>query len=107
MLVFPDGVTLVNRARIAGFAMALGLPSMFGWREYCDAGGLMSYGANQRATHVRLADYASRLLRGAKPADLPIEQASKFELVINGRTAKAIGFTVSPTLLARADEVIE
>jgi len=107
MLVFPDGVTLVNRAKIAGFAMALGLPSMFGWREYCDAGGLMSYGANQRATHVRLADYASRLLRGVKPADLPIEQASKFELVINGRTAKAIGFPVSPTLLARADEVIE
>ena len=80
---------------------------MFCWREYCDAGGLMSYGANQRVTHARLADYASRLLRGAKPADLPIEQASKFELVINGRTAKAIGFPVSPALLARADEVIE
>jgi putative ABC transport system substrate-binding protein len=67
----------------------------------------MSYGANQRATHVRLADYASRLLRGAKPAELPIDQASKFELVINARTARAIGFPVSPTLLARADEVIE
>ena len=71
MLVFPDGVTLVNRAKIAGFAMALGLPSMFGWREYCDAGGLMSYGANQRATHVRRphgkGDWLSHLTDPPRP----------------------------------------
>jgi putative ABC transport system substrate-binding protein len=83
------------------------LPSIFGWREYSDAGGLLSYGANQRATYVRLAAYADRLLRGDKPGDLPIEQATKFELVINLKTASALGLTVPPTLLARADEVIE
>lgn len=107
MLVFPDGVTLVHRTKIAGFAKSRRLPSMFGWREYCDAGGLASYGGNQRAAYVRLAAYADRLLRGEKPADLPIEQATTFELVINLRTAKALGLDFPPTLLARADEVIE
>jgi ABC-type uncharacterized transport system substrate-binding protein len=80
---------------------------MFGWREYCDAGGLACYGANQRATYVRLAIYADRLLNGEKPSDLPIEQATKFELVINLKTAKALGLGVAPTLLMAADEVIE
>ena len=80
---------------------------MFGWREYCDAGGLASYGANQRATYVRLASYADRLLRGEHPAALPIERASTFELIINLRTARDIGLNVPPTFLARADEVIE
>jgi putative ABC transport system substrate-binding protein len=107
MLVFPEGVTMVHRAKIAGFGMALKLPSMFGWREYCDGGGLMCYGANQRATYVRLAGYASRVLRGERPADLPIEQPTQFELVINARAAKAIGFSIPPALLLRADEVIE
>jgi putative ABC transport system substrate-binding protein len=107
MLVFPDGVTMVHRAKIAEFAKAHRLPSMFGWREYCDAGGLASYGANQRMTYVRLATYADRLLRGEKPGDLPIEQPTKFELVINLKTAKALGLAIPPTLLARADEVIE
>ena len=107
MLVFPDGVTMVHRARIADFAKAHRLPSMFGWREYCDAGGLASYGANQRATYVRLAAYADRLLRGEKPADLPIEQPTTFELIINLKTAKALGLEIPPTLVARADEVIE
>ena len=107
MLVFPDGVTMVHRAKIADFASLHRLPSIFGWREYSDAGGLLSYGANQRATYVRLAAYADRLLRGDKPGDLPIEQATKFELVINLKTASALGLTVPPTLLARADEVIE
>jgi putative tryptophan/tyrosine transport system substrate-binding protein len=107
MLVFPEGVTMVNRARIAEFAKAHRLPSMFGWREYCDAGGLASYGASQRATYVRLASYADRLLRGENPGDLPIEQPTTFELVINLKTAKALGLDVPPTLLARADEVIE
>ena len=107
MLVFPDGVTMVHRAKIAEFAKAQRLPSMFGWREYCDAGGLASYGANQRATYARLAAYADRILKGEKPAELPIEQPTKFELIINLSTAKALGLTIPPTLLARADEVIE
>jgi putative tryptophan/tyrosine transport system substrate-binding protein len=107
MLVFPDGVTMVHRAKIAEFAKAQRLPSMFGWREYCDAGGLASYGANQRATYARLAAYADRILKGEKPAELPIEQPTKFELIINLNTAKALGLTIPPTLLARADEVIE
>jgi putative tryptophan/tyrosine transport system substrate-binding protein len=107
MLVFPDGVTMVHRVKIAEFAKAHRLPSMFGWREYCDAGGLASYGASQRATYARLAVYAERILKGEKPADLPVEQPTKFELVLNMRTAKALGLTIPPTLLARADEVIE
>jgi len=107
MLVFPEGVTMVHRAKIAEFATAHHLPSMFGWREYCEAGGLVSYGANQRATYVRLAAYADRLLRGETPGELPIEQPTTFELVINLKTAKALGLTIPPSFLARADEVIE
>ena len=107
MLVFPEGVTMVHRAKIAEFATVHRLPSMFGWREYCEAGGLVSYGANQRATYVRLAAYADRLLRGGTPGELPIEQPTNFELVINLRTARALGLTIPPSLLARADEVIE
>jgi putative ABC transport system substrate-binding protein len=107
MLVFPDGVTMVHRAKIAEFARTHRLPSMFGWREYCEAGGLASYGANQRAAYVRLAAYADRLLRGESPGELPIEQPTKFELVLNLRTARALGLEIPPILLARADEVIE
>ena len=107
MLVYPDGVTMVHRGKIAAFAKAQRLPSMFGWREYCDAGGLASYGASQRATYARLAAYADRILKGEKPADLPIEQPTKFELVLNMKTAKEIGVAVPPPLVARADEVIE
>jgi putative tryptophan/tyrosine transport system substrate-binding protein len=104
---WPLAVTMVHRAKIAEFTIAQRLPSMFGWREYCEAGGLASYGANQRATYFRLAVYADRLLRGEKPGDLPIEQPTKFEFVLNLKTAKGLGLTVPPTLLARADEVIE
>jgi putative ABC transport system substrate-binding protein len=107
MVVFPDGSTIVNREKIAQFAAGQRLPSMFGWAEYCGAGGLMCYGANQREAYVRLAAYADRLLRGIKAADIPIEQPTKFELVINTRTARAIGLTIPPTLLLRADQVIE
>jgi putative ABC transport system substrate-binding protein len=107
MIVFPEGVTMVHRAKIAQFARLNRLPSMFGWREYCDAGGLASYGANQRVAYVRLAAFADRLLRGEKPGALPIERASTFEFVINLKTARDLGLDVPPTLLARADEVIE
>jgi putative ABC transport system substrate-binding protein len=107
MLAFPGGATRVHKVKIAEFANAHGLPSMFGSREHCEVGGLASYGANQRATYVRLAAYADRLLRDEKPSDLPIEQPTTFELVLNGRTARALGFEIPPSLLARADEVIE
>ena len=83
MLVFPEGATMVHRVKIAQFAVAQKLPSMFGWSEYADAGGLLSYGANQRATYARLATYADRILRGENPANLPVEQPTKFELTVN------------------------
>jgi len=107
LIVFPDGPTLVNRVKIAQFAAAQRLPSMFGWSEYADAGGLMSYGANTREAYVRLATYADRLLRGARPGELPIEQPTRFELVVNLKTAYALGMTMPPPLLLAADRVIE
>jgi putative tryptophan/tyrosine transport system substrate-binding protein len=107
MIVFPEGATLANRVSLANFAVAHRLPSMFGWSEYAAAGGLMSYGASQRAAHARLASYADKILKGAKPGDLPIEQPTKFELVINMKTAKVLGVTIPQSLLLRADQVIE
>src|SRR5262249_24907271 len=83
MLVFPDAVTMVHRTRLAEFCISRRLPSMFGWSEYCDAGGLLSYGANQRATYFALAAYADRILHGEKPANLPVERPTKFELAVN------------------------
>jgi ABC-type uncharacterized transport system substrate-binding protein len=107
MLVFPEGVTMVHRAKIAQFALAQRLPSMFGWSEYCAAGGLLSYGANQRSTYFRLAHYADRILRGENPANLPVEQPTKFELAVNLKTAKALGIEIPTSILLRADKVIE
>jgi putative ABC transport system substrate-binding protein len=107
MVVFPEGATMAARITLAGSAIAQRLPSMFGWSEYADAGGLMSYGASQRDAHMRLASYADKILKGAKPADLPIEQPTKFELVVNLKTAKALGLTIPAPVLARADEVIQ
>jgi putative tryptophan/tyrosine transport system substrate-binding protein len=108
ILVFPDAVTMVHRARLAEFAISRRLPSMFGWSEYCDAGGLLSYGANQRATYVWLATYADRILHGEKPANLPVERPTKFELAVNLRTARALGVEGAiSSMLFRADKVIE
>jgi putative ABC transport system substrate-binding protein len=108
LLVFPDVLTMVHRARIAEFAIAQRLPSMFGWGEYCDAGGLLSYGANQRATYFWLATYADRILRGEKPASLPVVQPTRFELVVNLRTAELLGIDLDKSsVLFRANRVIE
>jgi putative tryptophan/tyrosine transport system substrate-binding protein len=93
--------------RITTSALAARLPTMFANREWLERGGLMSFGANFRERYRRSADLVDKILRGAKPADIPVEQPNKFELVVNLITAKAIGLTVPPSLLARADEVIE
>lgn len=104
---FPDGVTAESRVRIAEFALTQHLPSIFGWKEYAEAGGLMSYGPNMEESWHRVAAFVDKILKGAKPADLPVEQPTRFELIVNLKTAKAIGLTVPPLLLATADEVIE
>jgi len=107
-LYVPDNPLVnTNRIRINTLALGARLPTMFGFREYIEAGGLMSYGPNVPDLFRRAGDYVDKILRGAKPADLPVEQPTKFELVINLKTAKALGLEVSPQLLARADEVIE
>jgi putative ABC transport system substrate-binding protein len=107
MLVFPEGATMVHRAKLAQFAIAQKLPSMFGWSEYADAGGLLSYGANQRATYLRLATYADRIFRGESPGNLPVEQPTRFELVVNLRTAKALGIEVPTSILLSAARTID
>ena len=107
LYVVADPLVNTNRIRINTLALGARLPTMYGTREYVEAGGLMSYGPNFPDLFRRAADYVDKILRGAKPADIPVEQPTKFDLVINLTTAKALGLTVPPTLLARADEVIE
>jgi putative ABC transport system substrate-binding protein len=109
----PDGLYVpaspliwANHKRIVEFALKSRLPSIYYIREYADAGGLMSYGADIADSHRRVAYYVDKILKGAKPADLPVEQPTKFELVINLKTAKQIGLTIPPNVLARADRVI-
>jgi putative ABC transport system substrate-binding protein len=96
-----------NQKRIADFTLKSRLPSMHGSREYVEAGGLMSYGADRVDIYRRVAYFVDKILKGAKPADLPVEQPKKFELVINLKTAKQIGLTIPPNVLARADRVIK
>ena len=110
----PDGLYVLggplmnaNRKRIAGFALKSRLPSMLATGEFVDAGGLMYYGADQADSYRRVAYYVDRILKGAKPADLPVEQPTKFEFVINLKTAKQIGVTIPPEVLARANRVIK
>jgi len=102
-----DPFTGTYRKRITDFAIAARLPSLYGIREDVNAGGLVSYGANLAELYRRAAGYVDKVLKGAKPADLPVQQPTTFELVINLKTARALGLDVPPTLLARADEVIE
>ena len=108
-LIVPGGnpVTVTKRAQVASFAQRSRLPSMFGAREYVDEGGLMSYGPSVVDLFRRATTYVDKILKGAKPADLPVEQPTKFELVINLKTAKALGLTIPPALLRRADHVIQ
>jgi len=107
LLVLPDPVFSAHTARIADFADKSRLPAMYGLREHAAAGGLMAYGPNYADLYRRAASYVDKILKGAKPADLPVEQPSKFEFVINLKTAKTLGLTIPPGVLAIADEVIE
>jgi putative ABC transport system substrate-binding protein len=107
LYIVVDALLLVHAVRINTMALGARIPTMHGARELLAAGGLISYGADFVDLWRRSADYIDKILRGAKPADIPVEQPTKFELVINLATAKALGLTIPPTLLARADEVIE
>jgi putative ABC transport system substrate-binding protein len=106
-LVLQDAVTMQHRNEIVDFAIKQHLPSMFQEKEWAKAGGLMSYGENLPSMYRRAAYFVDRIFKGANPADLPVEQAAKFEMVLNLRTAKAIGLAIPDSILALADEVIE
>jgi putative ABC transport system substrate-binding protein len=107
IVTMDDPVVQSQRERIVAFAMRQRLPVMSEFRPATEAGALMSYGPNQIDLWRRAADYVDKILKGAKPADIPVEQPTKFELVINLKTAKALGITIQPGVLAIADEVIE
>jgi putative tryptophan/tyrosine transport system substrate-binding protein len=105
--VVTDPLMVTNRLQINALAQDARLPTIYPAREYVESGGLISYGANYPELFRRTAEFVDKILRGAKPSDIPVEQPTKFELIINVKTAKALGLVVSPSLLARADEVIE
>jgi putative ABC transport system substrate-binding protein len=106
LYVSPGALMNSNQKKIVGFTLMSRMPSVYGRREYVDAGGLMYYGADLVASYRRIAYFVDKILKGAKPADLPVEQPTKFEFIINLKTAKQIGLTISPNVLARADKVI-
>ena len=105
--VIPSRLTDANKKRIADFALKSRLPSVYGSRGYVEAGGLMYYGADLADSYRRVAMYVDKILKGAKPADLPVEQPTKFELIINLKTAKALGLTIPQSVLLRADDVLQ
>ena len=107
LLVFDDALTISYSSRITALAASSRLPAMYGFRVFPDAGGLMSYGPSTVPLFRRAAALVDKILKGAKPADLPAEQPTTFELVVNVKVAKALGLTIPPSLLARADELIE
>jgi putative ABC transport system substrate-binding protein len=107
LYVVVDSLVVVHAVRINTLALSASVPTMYGSREHVAAGGLMSYGADFPDLWRRGAEHIDKILRGAKPADIPVEQPIKFELIVNLTTAKALGLAIPPTLLARADEVIE
>jgi putative ABC transport system substrate-binding protein len=107
VVVLTDAMFIGQRHRIAELATKSRLPTVFARRENAEGGGLMSYGPSLSGQFLRAATYVDKILKGARPADLPIEQPTKFELVINLKTAKTLGLTIPPSLLARADEVIQ
>lgn len=107
VLVLSTPLFMGGARRLAELAMAHGLPTMFAARDYLEVGGLLSYGPDRADLYRRAASYVDRILKGARPADLPVQQAAKFELVINLRTAKALGLAIPPSILARADEVMQ
>jgi putative ABC transport system substrate-binding protein len=107
LIAFPDALKNFNRRKIVAFALRRRLPSIYGWKMYAEAGGLMSYGPVQSDAFARLAVYVDKILKGAKPADLPVEQPTKLEMVVNVKTAKALGLEIPPGLILRSDELIE
>jgi putative ABC transport system substrate-binding protein len=107
VIVLVDGMLFQERERIAQLAASARLPAVYAFRQHVDAGGLLSYGVNLAENFRRAATYVVKILKGAKPADLPVEFPNKLELIINLKTAQALGLDIEPTLLARADEVIE
>ena len=107
LLVANSAIFLVHATKVAALALKGRLPTMFSYRENVEAGGLMAYAINMSDFIGRAASYVDRILKGAKPAELPVEQPTKFELVINLKTAKALGLTIPPPVLARADAVIQ
>jgi putative ABC transport system substrate-binding protein len=107
LLVVSDPMFFAQREQIVDLTAKHRLPGIFEWREFAEAGGLLSYGTNIAGVYRRLAGYVDKILKGAKPADLPVEQPTKFELVINLKTAKALGLTIPQSVLLRADEVIQ
>jgi putative ABC transport system substrate-binding protein len=107
LYVCNDPLVTTNRIRINSLASGMGLPTIYNVREFVEAGGLMSYGPNFLDLYRRAADFADKILRGAKPADIPVEQPTKYDLIVNLKTAKVLGLTIPESFLLRADEVIE
>ena len=107
LVIVPSRLTNFLRGRLADFAGRSRLPMVSGWKEFAEAGGLMTYGPDRLLGSQRVAAYVDKILKGAKPADLPVEQPTRFELVINMKTAKALGITFPPSILIRADQVIQ